>query len=199
MTRGDSQQLTLPMSFHPDFSFDTFVTCDGNEQALLAFRSMAESAPGSCVLYLYGEPGTGKTHLFEAFITGMNRRIPDGNCLIIRLKDEKYRWGLPDELERQASQAAAVFCEDVQFIPSIPHGATSLFSLYNIVFHRQRPLLLSSDRHPREIEGLHERLISRFLAGTVIRIGHLDETTCGRIIRKIATDRGIQLSEAVIA
>lgn len=199
--KADSQQLTLPISFPPDFSFDTFVTCDGNHQALLAVRALAESPTNGSILYLYGESGTGKTHLFEAFIASVGSGLPSpaSNCLIVRLKDDRNRNGLPTGLEPLAFQAAAVLFEDVQFLSAIPDGDNRLFGLFNIAMNLQRPLLISSDRHPRDIGGLHERLISRFLAGTVIHIGHLDETTCSCIIRKIATDRGIQLSEAVIS
>ena len=188
----------------PRMTFDTFVVGPTNRLAAAAARRAAER-PGSSFnpLFLYAASGLGKSHILAA-VAGHARRVhPDRTVAYETL--EQYMEGLTRTLERSGPSAlheaygdlGILLLDDVQFLIGQPQVQQFLLQTLDRLMSSGAQVVLASDRPPAEIDGLDERLLTRFSGGLIVDMGSPDYETRVAILRKKAEARGMPLGEGV--
>lgn len=192
------------MEFDPRMTFDTFVVGPANRLASAAARRAAE-APGTTYnpLFLYSASGLGKSHILSA-IAHHSDRLDRGRRVIYRTLE-----GYLDELTRALEKgertslkdtygdADILLLDDVQFLTGQGQAQEMLLRTLDVLTSRKAQVVLASDRPPAEIDGLDERLLSRFSGGLIVDIGLPDYETRVAIMRRKAEERGEPLSPGV--
>lgn len=195
-------------SFTPymtSYTFDNFIVGESNKYAHAASWRVATSQPGAVYnpLFIYGRSGLGKTHLMLAIRDQFKKRNPGINILYttsekfmnefiacITNKDmaafrEKYR------------NVDALFIDDIQFIKKKVSTQEEFFHTFNELVNNGKQIVLTSDRPPKEIENLDERIKTRFESGLTADIHSPDIETRTAIVIKKAEDLGLRLSPQI--
>src|SRR5918912_679654 len=193
---------------NPRYTFDTFVVGESNRFAFAAAQAVAAN-PGRNYnpLFLHGDSGLGKTHLLHAIAHAiMDSR--DGARVAI-VSSERYTnefvealsrgAGSMTEFRRKYRECGALLVDDVQFLAGRDKTAEEFFHTFNALHDHQVQIVLSSDRSPKELKGLEERLCSRFEWGMRVQIDVPEFETRAAILRKKAEVEKIDLSETVAA
>jgi len=187
----------------PRFTFDNFVVGSGNEFCHAACRAVGDK-PGAIYnpLYLYGGVGLGKTHLINAVA---NVLIQRNHFRIAYRTGERFtneliqaiRNGSTDQFRNQYRQVDVLIIDDIQFIAGKDRTQEEFFHTFNALHEVQKQIILTSDRSPRELTNLMERLRSRFNWGLVADIQPPDLETRLAILCSKAELAGIVLDENV--
>lgn len=170
----------------PSFSFDSFITCDGNKAALGFARRIADPADAESVLYLYGPSGSGKTHLL--------RSICGNNYPYCSLKDPCT----PDQLLSLFTDAGGLVIDDLHNMPAESSMRGVLWQLFNEFHVSGRIIAMAGLLPPRDLVGMDDHLTSRLLWGLVARLDTSDDYSRRMIIKKVAEDRQIRIPDDVI-
>ena len=171
-------KMRVPLQgFNPRYTFDSFVIGSGNRFAHAAARAVAET-PGRAYnpLFLYGDTGLGKTHLMQAIAQDLYSRNPDMTCVFI--SSEQFTNQLIQSIGEKSTQkfrakyrkADILLIDDIHFIAGKEATQEEFFHTFNVLFDMHKQIVLSSDRPPKEIQGIEERLVSRFESGLVTDI-----------------------------
>ncbi|MBN2383063.1 ATP-binding protein [bacterium] len=187
------EQLIIPFDFQPEYRFDNFIRCLGNEAAYQIMNSVMDPGGSGAVVFLVGEAGTGKTHLCQALIQELRSRDSSAVCLYHSFRDQPCP-SFSDQIEK----AGLLILEDMDRVSVDDHTDETVFSLFNTFYHAQKKIILTSRLEPSAHVHLHDRLTSRFASGMVVQVGLLDESTCMDIIRKRARDRQVNFPDKVI-
>jgi len=187
----------------PRFTFDNFVVGSGNEFCHAACRAVADK-PGEIYnpLYLYGGVGLGKTHLINAVA---NVLIQRNHYRIAYRTGERFtneliraiRNGSTDQFRDQYRQVDVLIIDDIQFIAGKDRTQEEFFHTFNALYELKKQIILTSDRSPRELTNLMERLRSRFNWGLVADIQAPDLETRLAILSSKAELAGIALDDNV--
>ncbi len=187
----------------PRFTFDNFVVGSGNEFCHAACRAVADK-PGEIYnpLYLYGGVGLGKTHLINAVA---NTLIACNHFRIAYRTGERFtneliqaiRNGSTDQFRNQYRQVDVLIIDDIQFIAGKDRTQEEFFHTFNALHEVKKQIILTSDRSPRELTNLMERLRSRFNWGLVADIQPPDLETRLAILSSKAELAGVTLDESV--
>ena len=150
-------------------TFDSFVEGKSNRQALAAAKQVAES-PGSTYnpLFLCGGTGLGKTHLMQAVGNALLQRNP--RARVVYLPAERFvrdmvnaiRLKAMDDFKRYYRSVDALLIDDIQFFVDKERSQEELFYTFDDLLQGKQQMILTCDRYPKEIEGIPERLKSRF-------------------------------------
>ena len=199
-------QMVFDFPINPRYSFDNFVICGGNELAY-SFTDMLARNPAHKVLYLYGPPGSGKTHLLAA----LGKTVLAGNSdsreisipyISFRQVDQFYNGEyLAEETSRLAerfSDAPILLVDDLHLIPDNVHIRLELWQIFNDFFDSGRKIAVTGLQHPRDLPTLDEHLISRLLWGLVARVDVSDDDCRHLIVKKLAEDRHVTVPAEVI-
>jgi chromosomal replication initiator protein len=197
---GDETQL------NSRYTFDTFVEGSGNQFAKAASLAVAE-APGKTSfnpLVIYGGVGLGKTHLIQAIGNFARERRSAGRIRYV--SSEKFtiefinsiQNNLTSEFSQIYRNVDLLLVDDIQFFMSKERTQEEFFHTFNTLHQKGKQIVLSSDRPPKELRGLEERLISRFHWGLVADIQPPDLETRIAILQQKADFDGIQLSMEII-
>ena len=201
------EQTTLQgvNSFNPKSTFDTFVVGSSNRFAHAASLAVAE-APGVAYnpLFLYGGVGLGKTHLMHAIGHFIQEHFPNmrllylpsemfTNELVIAIKNNKNV-----EFRSRFRNVDVLMLDDIQFIAGRDSTQEEFFHTFNALHSAGKQIIISSDKPPREIARLEERLRSRFEWGLVADIQKPDFDTRVAILRKKADNEGIEISNDML-
>ncbi|MEN3001965.1 MAG: chromosomal replication initiator protein DnaA [Armatimonadota bacterium] len=189
-----------PPRFNPDYTFDTFIVGRSNRLAHSAAMAVVD-APGKRYnpLFLYSLPGLGKTHLLHAIGQAFLARFPHARVLYISGEEflrryvQAVRQGQADEFRELHRSVHLWLVDDVQFIAGRERTQEEFFHIFNALFATSRPIVLSSDKPPRELLGLEERLRSRFEQGLCADIAPPDFELRVAILLAKAEREGIQL------
>lgn len=188
----------------PKFTFDTFVVGGSNQFANAAARAVAD-APGKAYnpLFIYGGVGLGKTHLMNA----IGNRIIDGwdNVKLLYAPAEQFtnefvysmRNDRMDEFKKKYRGLDVIIIDDIQFIAGKSGTQEELFHTFNALYDSHKQIIFSSDRPPKDISPITERLRSRFGMGLIADIQIPDVETKMAILGKKSEMEGIQLPEDV--
>jgi len=165
------------LRLNENYTFDTFVVGPSNQLAYAAAMSVSE-APGRSYnpLFLYGSVGLGKSHLLQAICHANQRKSPP--VRMAYLSCETFVNEFISALQRKDiapfraryRQMDFLLIDDIQFLCRTDHSQEEFFHTFNDLFNAQKQIIVSSDQPPQDINGLQERLISRFKSGLVARI-----------------------------
>jgi len=184
-----------------EFTFDTFIVGSSNKFAHAASLAVAQN-PSSAYnpLFLYGNSGLGKTHLLYAIGNEIKRTKKD--CNVIYIKGEDFANEIIQSIMNKTTaqfrqkyrQTDVLLVDDIQFIGGKDSTQEEFFHTFDALYDAKKQIVLSSDRPPKEIKVLTERLRSRFEMGLLADIQPPDLETRIAIIRRKAEIIGLNLS-----
>jgi len=199
-----SESGTVSGNINPRYTFNEFVSGSTNQFAYSAAEAVAEK-PGTSYnpLFIYGGVGLGKTHLINAIGNAILDKNPDKkvcyytserfiNELITSLRCSKM-----EDFRRKFRSVDVLLIDDIQFIAGKERTQEEFFHTFNELYEAQRQIVVTSDKFPKEIPGLEERLRSRFEWGLIADIQPLDLETKQAILKLKSEKMGIDLPEDV--
>jgi len=189
---------------NPDFTFANFVEGKSNQLARAAAMQIAEN-PGRAYnpLFIYGGVGLGKTHLMHAI--GNQIRARNSDARVAYVHSERFVGDMVRALQhntinefKQAYRSLdALLIDDIQFFAGKERSQEEFFHTFNALLEGQQQVILTCDRYPKEVEGLEERLKSRFGWGLTVSIEPPELETCVAILMSKASASGVELPEEV--
>ena len=192
-TLSDPDGGRLITNLRPDFTFETFVEGKSNQLARAASFQIGEN-PGKAYnpLFIYGGVGLGKTHLMHAIGNMIVERNPEARVVYLHSEGfvaemvKALQHNKIDEFKRRYRSVNALLIDDVQFFGGKERSQEEFFHTFNALFESQQQIILTSDRFPKEVTGLEERLKSRFGWGLTVAIEPPDLETRVAIIKSKA-------------
>ena len=194
---------------NPFYTFDNFVTGDSNKVAY-AFVNAASKAciEGTYIesnpVFIFGNAGLGKTHLMQA--AGHRVIKETGNTKnILYVTSEQFTTELTNALKENEPQkfrekyrmVDILMIDDIQFIRTMPGIQQEFFHTFNELYQNNKIIIISSDRPPRELHGIDQRLITRFESGVMKEIESPDYETRIAILKKKAEQLNVDMSEKI--
>ena len=189
-----------------EYTFENLVTGPCNRLAHAACLAVCET-PGKTYnpLFIHGDVGLGKTHLLHAMCHALAARPTNGGgyCMLscetfVNHFIEAVEHGQLHEFRYRYRHADVLIIDDVQFLSGREQTQEEFFHTFNALYQTQKQIILSSDRGPSEIDGLEDRLVSRFSWGLVARVDKPGYETRVAIVRKKAKLRNLELGEDVV-
>ena len=195
-------------NLNSNYTFDTFVVGSNNRFAQSASLAVAES-PGEAYnpLYIYGGPGLGKTHLMHSIGHFILEKNPESKVLYVTSEEftneviESIRSGnssAMNNLRDKYRKIDVLMLDDVQFIIGKESTQEEFFHTFNALHSAGKQVILISDKPPKEMETLEERIRSRFEWGLMADIGVPDYETRMAILRKKSESDDITLSDEIL-
>lgn len=188
-------------SLNPLFTFDNFVSGKGAQLAHAGCLQAADNpgAPNSNPLFIYGPTGLGKTHLMHAVGNEILRRNP--NARVMYLTSERFvgdfitalQRNMMSDFKRLYRSLDALLIDDIQFFAGKESTQDEFFHTFNSLLEGSRQIIMTSDKIPREINGMDDRLKSRFSWGLSIQVDPPDKETRVAILLKKSMSAGIDL------
>jgi len=199
-----AEGLVVGARLNPDFTFVSFVEGKSNQLAKAAARQVAEN-PGRAYnpLFLYGGVGLGKTHLMHSIAHLIKSN--DVEARIAYVHSERFVGDMVRALQHNSMNEFktayrsldALLIDDIQFFAGKERSQEEFFHTFNELLEGQHQVILSCDRYPKEVEGLEERLKSRFGWGLTVAIEPPELETCVAILMTKAQATGVTLPEEV--
>jgi len=201
---SSSVEVRQPQAEHglqPEFTFSTFVKGPSNSIAFSACESVVLQ-PGrlSNPVFIYGGSGLGKTHLLHAVGNELLRKNPSWNVLYLSSSDfvshfvTSIRHNAGNAFRDRFSNCDILLIDDVQFLENKDATQIEFFHIFNVLCSRKKQIVLTSDKYPKDIPTLEERLRSRFLQGLLADIEPPSFEERIAIINATASDISLKLS-----
>ena len=193
-------------TLNPKYSFDNFVVGPSNSFAYAASLAVAEQ-PSDVYnpLFIYGSVGLGKTHLMNAIGNYIMADDPTTNVLLTtsesftnELIDAIVKKKDTSRLRQRMRNVDVLMVDDIQFLAKTKSTQEEFFHTFNDLYSKGKQIIISSDRPPKDIPTIEERLRSRFEWGLIVDIQRPDYETRVAILRKKADEEGIDVSYDVI-
>ena len=186
-------------------TFETFIVGDTNKLAYSACKSVVEKPnPMYNPLYIYSEPGLGKTHLLSAVKAEMLKKNPDMHIIYTTADTftedfvNAIRNNNTEVFKKKYHDCDMLLIDDIQFISNKTETQQELFHTFNYLRDRGRQIIFTSDRPPKDLNGVEERLISRFEWGLLADIAPPEYETRVAIIRRKAELYNMKLADNII-
>ena len=201
---GVSERYAGAHQLNGEFTFSTFVEGKSNEMAKAAASQVALNAGKSYnPLLLYGGVGLGKTHLMQA--VGNQVKAENPNAKVVYLHSQRFVQDMVRALQQGTMQdfmqyyrsVDMLLIDDIQFFAKKLRSQEEFFHVFNGLLERGHQMVLTCDRYPREIDGLEERLKSRFVWGLTVEVEPPELETRVAILMKKAEAEQIDLDSAV--
>ena len=194
-----------PRSFKVKYTFDTFVIGAGNRFAHAATLAVAET-PGVVYnpLFIYGGVGLGKTHLLRAVGHYVEDQDPSMSIRYVTCEQftndfiNSMRDNSPLEFQKRYREQDVLLVDDIQFLENKVETQEAFFHTFNSLYEENKQIVIASDRHPKYIQTLENRLVSRFEWGLVTDIQPPDLETRIAILRKKAIMDHLQVDDEVL-
>jgi chromosomal replication initiator protein len=192
------------IQLNPKYTFKNFVVGAGNQFSHAACMAVAEQpAKAYNPLFIYGETGLGKTHLLNAIGNYVAERT---DLRIAYLTTEQFtnevinsiRYDKMMDLRKRYRHIDMLMIDDIQFLAGKERTQEEFFHTFNALYEAHKQLVLSSDRFPKDMPDIEERLRSRFEWGLIADLQPPDVETRIAILRKKSEDEGVTLPEDVI-
>ncbi len=203
---GTGQQKPFASHLNSDYQFDTFVVGKSNDNAFAAAHRVSEGLLSDEFnpLLIYGGTGLGKSHLMHAAGNALRAR---GKARIMYLTAEEFTNDFTNtikdpkrsmrEFTEYYRNVDALLIDDVQFLAGKNSSQAEFFHTFNSLFDKKRQIILTCDRYPKEIDGLEERLKSRFGSGLTVSIEAPDYETRVAILQSKAEKLDFDLPSEV--
>ena len=200
----DPLERPIPAGLADGLDFDRFVIGSGNRFAHSAALAVAES-PGESYnpLFLYGQPGLGKTHLLVSIANYLRRQRPD--LPVVYTTAERFTSefvtslrgdGRPTErFKKRYRGVGALLIDDVQFLEGKAKTEDEFFHTFNELYAQGSQIVLSSDRPPEAMSRLSERMRDRFAWGLTVEIQGPDPATRIALLKRLAAENGIPVPD----
>ncbi len=185
------KQTLFRNNIQSQYDFDSFVVGSSNKEAHAAALASAIS-PGKFItpLFIYGNSGLGKTHLLHAIGNYVIKHLPDltvyyipciefVNEYINSLKEQKM-----DQFDQKYMNIDVLLVDDIQFLAGKEKSHEVFFHIFNNLVLNKKQIVITSDRHPDDLSGLQNRLVSRFSSGLSIGIDSPEFETALAILKK---------------
>jgi chromosomal replication initiator protein len=195
---------TIESNLNQSFVFETFVEGKSNQIARAASMQIGEN-PGKAYnpLFIYGGVGLGKTHLMHAVGNMMLKKNP--HARVVYLHSERFvaemvkalQHNTIEQFKKRYRSVNALLIDDIQFFAGKERSQEEFFHTFNALFESQQQIILSSDRFPKEVSGLEERLKSRFGWGLTVAIEPPDLETRVAILQSKALQLNVELPNEV--
>ncbi|MCE9679657.1 chromosomal replication initiator protein DnaA [Shewanella sp. AS1] len=191
-------------NINPTYQFDNFVEGKSNQLGKAAALQVAENPGGAYnPLFLYGGTGLGKTHLLHAVGNGIIKNKPDAK--VVYMHSERFVQDMVkalqnnaiEEFKRYYRSVDALFIDDIQFFANKDRSQEEFFHTFNALLEGNHQIILTSDRYPKEIDGVEDRLKSRFGWGLTVAIEPPELETRVAILMRKAQESGINLPDEV--
>lgn len=193
-------------NLNPFHTFSNFVVGSSNNLAFMAFSQVSEK-PGAVYnpLFIYGETGVGKTHLLQACGNEILNKISDAKVLYVSA--EKFTNDYIESLNNRTQQhfrqkyrnVDTLIVDDIQFLSGKESTQDEFFYTFNELYLSGRQVIIASDRHPKDLGRLKDRLVSRFLGGMTVDIGRPDLELKIAILRAKCKEKGVLLEDEILA
>jgi chromosomal replication initiator protein len=201
---ANSSPLSSTGSLNPKYTFEEFVSGSSNQFAFAAAMAVANNpATTYNPLFIYGGVGLGKTHLVNAIGHTILKKNPQ--MRVCYYTSEKFmnelinslRYAKMDEFRNKFRSMDVLLIDDVQFIAGKERTQEEFFHTFNALYESHKQIVVTSDKFPKEIPGLEERLRSRFEWGLIADIQSPDVETKQAILNRKAEQNGIDLPQDV--
>jgi chromosomal replication initiator protein len=208
---NDTAVAAVPVAATPhtnvdaDMTFSSFVVGDSNKFAHAAAQNVSDNpARNFNPLFVFSDVGLGKTHLLHAIGNQLLEQRPQTRVLYLRA--EAFYQQMIDALrseslkafqERYRRNCDVLLVDDVQFFAGKTRSSDEFFHTFNALMQARKQIVLTADKKPHELEGMEERLRSRFAMGLVADIDYPDNETKMAILLERAAIEGVELPEDV--
>ncbi|MDP3683565.1 MAG: chromosomal replication initiator protein DnaA [Ignavibacteria bacterium] len=193
-------------TLNPKYTFDNFIKGEGNQLARAAAGAISDNPGGTAFnpFFVYGGVGLGKTHLIQAIGNEILAKMP--NKKVIYLSSDQFTVEFLDSIQNnKANEFSAYYramdvliLDDIQFLIHKEKTQEYFFNIFNTLHQSGKQIILSSDKAPKDLKGMDERLISRFHWGLQADIQPPDYETRMAILSKKANDFGIAISSEIL-
>ncbi|MGD9598835.1 MAG: chromosomal replication initiator protein DnaA [Steroidobacteraceae bacterium] len=199
-----SEGLVVGARLNPEFTFASFVEGKSNQLARAAALQVGEN-PGKAYnpLFVYGGVGLGKTHLMHAAGHLIRERDPDARVAYVHSERfvsdmvKALQHNKMNEFKTAYRSLDALLIDDIQFFAGKDRSQEEFFHTFNALLEGQQQVIVTCDRYPKEVDGLEERLKSRFGWGLTVAIEPPELETCVAILMSKGQASGVALPEEV--
>jgi len=202
----NQNHITLNTKLNERFTFEQFVVGKNNNFAFSTANAVAE-APGHTYnpLFIYGESGMGKTHLMQAIGNFVSRE--GRNCSIFYITSEAFtnemiesiRANKMSEFRERFRKVDLLLVDDIHFMAHKEGTQEEFFHTFNALLDNKKQIVLTSDRPPKDIDGLEKRLVTRFESGLLCDIKYPEFETRVAILKKKAEPDNFHMRNEVIS
>ena len=192
-------------TLNPKYTLDSFVVGSNNRLAHAAATAVA-ARPGLAYnpLFIYGDVGLGKTHLLQASGNGILKNFP--NSTVVYITAEKFTNEIVESIQKNNVKAFrnkyrkvdCIIIDDIQFLADKSRTQEEFFHTFNELYHENKQIIISSDKPPKELEGLEDRLVSRFEMGMIVDVTFPDYETCLAILIEKSTELDVHIPSDVL-
>jgi len=200
------KKMQIDPQLNPSYTFDAFIEGDCNRVARRAGKTVAEKPGANSFnpLVIYGGTGLGKTHLAQAIGNEVKRLHP--NKVVLYVSSEKFINQFMDHSRNNAINDFIHFyqlidvliLDDVQFFAKAERSQDAFFAIFNHLHQSQKQLVLTSDKSPKDLEGVQDRLLSRFRWGLSADLQVPDYETRIEILEKKMRNDGLEMPKEVV-
>ncbi|MGN1081537.1 MAG: chromosomal replication initiator protein DnaA [Acutalibacteraceae bacterium] len=187
-----------------NYTFDNFIVGPSNRFSYAAAHSVAETPGGNFnPLFIYGNPGLGKTHLLTAIYKYIKENHPKMNAVFVRGEQfgneliEAIQGGSTSTFHEKYRDADLLCVDDIHFIAGKESTQEEFFNTFNVLYQDHKQIVVTSDRPPKDIQTLDDRIKSRLECGLIASVSPPDFETKVAVIKSKADILGIEISDEV--
>ncbi len=200
----DSQEEDIPDFSYKHYTFDSFVSGPNNRLALAASLAIAERfTPEYNPLFIYGGSGLGKTHLLSAIAHYVKENNPEKKVLYITTEAftnelvKAIRAKTPEEFREKYRKIDILLLDDIQFVAGKEATEEEVFNTFNALYSANKQIVLSSDKPPKDLKTLPDRLVTRFSQGMIADIQPPDYETRVAILQQKLEEKNVEIDQGL--
>lgn len=192
-------------NLNPRYTFDSFVIGPNNRLAEAVAQSVVSDMDSEVKSYnpvfYYGNSGVGKTHLMQAIGNEVLKQNPNSKVIYVSIEQflnemiESIRSKKNEEFRNRYRDVDLLIIDDIQFVEDYPKTQEELFHTFNTLYQTNKQIILASDRAPKEIKNITDRLRTRFEGGMVSDIQPPDYETRFAILKQIMTEKRVDIPD----